>query len=337
MASIPPEKWIFARRYQRILESKECLADLHGRGNCGGKIVRAHVIPRSQLRHVADGGQVHAVPTRFSTIMQMHHSAFEARDIGIGEFSVLNCFCMRHDKTIFAPLEDRPLVFSPEQLALLHYRAMAAEACQRRGQEDAAAAAGRMYKSDDPRRERHFLAFQIGSLAAETAEDVLKRIEGILETARYQDVCSLVVCFDAEPALLSVGAFRPLYDMGGRKLQDFETDGAYLAIHMLIAGSKPALVFTWLRGQKPAERFVRTFVVQPRENLTTVAIQLAFEHAERTCMKREWWLKLNNGMRQSLLKRVQNANSLSYQRPRKYLAFEGAIDDWKFSSLDLVE
>ncbi len=129
MAAVPPAKWVFTQHYQRILESKECLAGLYSRDTCAGKIVRAHIIPRSQLLQIATRGHVHAVPTRLLSIMQMQHSAFRAHDIGAREFSVLNCFCARHDKALFAPLEDRPLIFA-EQLTLLHYRAMAAEAYQ---------------------------------------------------------------------------------------------------------------------------------------------------------------------------------------------------------------
>ncbi len=73
-----------------------------------------------------------------------------------------------------------------------------------------------------------------------------------------------------------------------------------------------------------------------RQRLTTLAIQTAFEHAEHTCMKREWWLSLNETKRRSLLKRVQNANSLSYRRPGKCLAFRSALDDWGFDKLEFV-
>ena len=53
-------------------------------------------------------------------------------------------------------------------------------------------------------------------------------------------------------------------------------------------------------------------------------------------MQREWWLSLNGMKRRSLLKRVQNANSLSYSRPSNYLAFRSAIDDWDFNKLEFA-
>lgn len=335
MAPIRPTTWVFAQHHQRILENKECLAGLHSRDGCGGKIVRAHIIPRSQLLQIATRGRVHAVPTRLSAVMQMQHSTFETRDIGSRDFSVLNCFCARHDNALFAPLEDRPLTFSPKQLALLHYRAIAAEAYQRRNQEESAAAVCRTYESNDPRRGRFYWIFHDSSLAAEMAEEALEETESIIENAQYQRIRFLIFRFNAEPVLLSVGAFRPRFDANGKEIQDIMVDGIYVATHVLIADSKPTFAITWLQGQKPAERFAKSFAAQPPERVTTLAIQTAFEYAEHTCMKREWWLKLSEAKRHSLLRRVKNANSLSYTRRSTWLAFRSSLDDWGFNRLEL--
>jgi hypothetical protein len=337
MSVIPPAKWAIAAHHQRILETKECLAGLADRNACAGKIVRAHIVPRSQLRQIAARGQVHAVPTRLTDVMQMQHFTFGTKDIGVGQFSVLDCFCARHDKTLFAPLEDRPLTFSPEQIVLLHYRAIAAEAYRRRNQEDSAAAICRTYRSDDPRRDKFFWLWHSSSRAAEQAEDSLDRIEQVLIQKRYDEIRALLVRFKAEPSLLSVGAFRPLYDVTGKRVQDgLIFDGQYVAMHILGAHDRAVLVFTWLRRQKKAERFVRTFAAQPPEQFTTLAVQTAFEYAEHTCMRRQWWLQLNERQRRSLLKRVQNANSLNYQRTRKYLSFRSSYDDWKLDRFNFV-
>ena len=82
--------------------------------------------------------------------MRMRRTEFEAKEIGVGEFSTVNCFCADHDKALFAPIEDAPLAFSSEQLALLHYRAVAAEFYQRRNQQESAAS-----ELDTPRSDPH--------------------------------------------------------------------------------------------------------------------------------------------------------------------------------------
>ncbi len=114
-------------------------------------------------------------------------------------------------------------------------------------------------------------------------------------------------------------------------------DSVYVAAHILISDKKPALVLTWLKRQNPAERFAESFAAQAKGHLTTVAIQTAFEYAEHTCMKREWWLSVDGRKRRSLLNRVQKANSLSYSRPSKCLAFRSALDDWGFNKLEFVQ
>ncbi len=336
MGPIPPSKWAFLEAHQRILESKECLAALHGRNTCTGKIVRAHIIPRAQLRQIAERGHVHAVPTRFTAVAQMKHSAFNTQDIGLGQFSALNCFCAHHDKTLFAPLEDKPLTFTREQLALLHYRAISAEAYQRRNQEDGAATEGRKFVSSDPRRDVFYTQFQIHSLAAEAAEETLDRTERMLERSQYDDICAAIFRFDGQPKLLSVGAFRPLYDLAGKHLQDFTPRSSYVGLHILIADESPALILTWLRSHRAAERFARSFCAQPREHLTTLAIQTAFEHAEHTCMRRAWWLALPEKTRAALLGRVEAANSVLV-RTRKSLSYRYHYDDWDCRSIDFLQ
>jgi hypothetical protein len=56
-----------------------------------------------------------------------NNGAITAKKIGINKFSVLNCFCAKHDNDLFSAIEDEPLTFNPHQLALLHYRTVASE------------------------------------------------------------------------------------------------------------------------------------------------------------------------------------------------------------------
>ena len=337
MKPITPTQWSFLKRYQGALDSKECLSKRFGRDGCDGRIVHAHMIPRSQLLQIAEQGHVHAVPTRLSPIAQMKRSGFQAEDIGIGNFSTLQCFCARHDKDLFAPLEDVALTFTREQLTLLHYRAMAAEVYIRGNAEDAAANEARKYLSSDPRREPFYEAFRIHSLAAIAAEEDFKRTENMINLFRYDEIRAAIIRFDATPVLLSVGAFRPLYDVTGTKLENFSEEAAYIGMHILTVDNKPAIVFTWLKGQKPSQRFAESFCLQPYRELTTLAVQAAFEYAEHTCMRREWWISITKGWRTLLLNRTAMANRAASVPDEDFLSFEFPLDDWKCRSIDFVK
>jgi hypothetical protein len=329
--AIPPQLWSFTKRYQRYFEAKECLAACDG-APCGGRIVRAHMIPRSQLRQIARGGRIVAVPTSLLAIMRMQRTEFEAKEVGVGEFSTLNCFCANHDKTLFAPIEDVPLTFSAEQLARLHYRALAAEFYRRRNQQEAAASE-LDWESDEPQNSRFSWIFTWSGKAFQEAHYGLSRTEKLIAARRFRDVGSLVVRFDAPPAVMAAGAFRPQYDFAARRVQNLADACCYVGMHLLAADGAAVLVFTWLRRDSAAERFVRTFASRPREQMASLAVQCAFEHIEHTCMSSAWWSDLKRPMRPMLLERVRRANSLAYRRSPRCLSYRMHYANWPVANI----
>ncbi len=118
---LPADYWTTAEVMRGIFETKVCLAKTHSPDACKGKIISAHTIPRSQLRKIATDGHVYAVAATASDLAR-DDGKLSAKQYGINEFSVLNCFCATHDNKIFARVEDDPLVFDAHQRTLLHYR-----------------------------------------------------------------------------------------------------------------------------------------------------------------------------------------------------------------------
>jgi hypothetical protein len=329
--SIPAQLWSFIKRHQRFFEAKECLA-ARDHSPCGGRIVRAHIIPRSQLRQIARRGHIVAVPTSLLSTMRMQRTKFEAKEIGAGEFSTMNCFCARHDKTLFAPIEDAPLTFSSEQLALLHYRAVAAEFYQRNNQQESAASE-LDWESDEPQNSTFVWISIWSSKAFEEAHYALTRIEKLIADRRYSDVGSLIVRFDAAPAVMTAGAFRPQYDFAARRVQSLADTCCYAAMHLLAADGAAVLAFTWLQRDSAAERFIRTFADRPREQMASLAVQCAFEHIEHTCMSDAWWNNLTRPMQTALLERVRRANSLAYRRSPRCLSYRLRYADWPVAAI----
>ncbi|MBR0828530.1 hypothetical protein JQ596_23620 [Bradyrhizobium manausense] len=103
--TISPQLWSFTEKHQRYFKFNECLA-AGGQSGCESQIIRTHIVPRSELKHIAQDGHVVAVPTSLLAIMKMQRTGLKAKEIGVGEFSTMNCFCAGHDN-------DTPLVFSP--------------------------------------------------------------------------------------------------------------------------------------------------------------------------------------------------------------------------------
>jgi hypothetical protein len=92
--------WTTAEVIKGIYETKICVAKPHSPDACEGKIVAAHTIPRSHLRQIATNGHVYAMAATVADLVR-HDGALSAMKYGIGDFSVLNCFCATHDNNVF--------------------------------------------------------------------------------------------------------------------------------------------------------------------------------------------------------------------------------------------
>jgi hypothetical protein len=57
---LPADYWTTAEVIKEIFETKLCLAKSHSPDPCGGKIIEAHTIPRSQMQQIATDGHVYA-------------------------------------------------------------------------------------------------------------------------------------------------------------------------------------------------------------------------------------------------------------------------------------
>lgn len=202
----PTEFWTSIEAIENIYERKRCIAD--ARGDCQGKVISAHTIPRSMLEKIAIDGHVYSFKGTARDLLR-NDGQYVVEKRGIGQFSILNFFCASHDREIFSHLENDELVFDSHQLALLHYRAMGAELYKKinvRGgvqyqiaQEEMR---GGSQHLDDLR------AFEAGqTLGVRDMSQTFPKCEALLVGQDYDDVNALIVWFKKMPSILTVGGF----------------------------------------------------------------------------------------------------------------------------------
>jgi hypothetical protein len=115
LAVHPSEFWATTETIEKIFKRKTCIAGTIG--NCDGRIIEAHTIPKSQLKKIALDGHVYAFQATAGDLYRNDgKSTVDKR--GVGQFSVLNFFCSEHDREIFTHLENDELVFDDHQLLL---------------------------------------------------------------------------------------------------------------------------------------------------------------------------------------------------------------------------
>jgi hypothetical protein len=324
---------------ERILKTKLCLAE-SPTDPCDSRIVQAHTIPRSQLRQIAVNGHVYAMRATAGDLMR-NDGQIVAGKVGINKFSVLNCFCAKHDNDLFTRIEDEQLVFDGHQLALLHYRTVASELYRKVMGHHATLYQLQEQKQKKPQTPEvkavvEFLGnyaygegFGIRDSGAEFA-----LCEKELFGGTYEGVSALVVHFKKMPSIMTVGGLLPEFDYNGNVLQrlgDAKSICQAVSFNILASKGHAVLALLWDKGQDNVKPFAESFIDQKPEQYATLAIQTAFEHFENTCMAPPWWESLPKAKQDQLLHRMRTGGSPFEARKASCLTFCGVtFDQWEY-------
>ncbi len=177
-----------AEHIARPFSVRMCLRPEGLADECKGQIVRAHTIQRGGgLSRIADKGKVFTFMPGSWTTFIANAGKLKVRRVGIKDASTFTGFCERHDAAVFAPLEQKPFVGSPQQAFLLLYRAVCHEAYKKRAHAEALHVvedqARRM--GSDPGRRLAFLG-RMGAMAGgQDLARMKQRLDEILLAGSY--------------------------------------------------------------------------------------------------------------------------------------------------------
>jgi hypothetical protein len=268
------------------------------------------------------------------------------KERGIGKFSTLSCFCARHDKSIFADVEDDPLVFSPRQIALLHYRTVAGELYKKMGSSEASlhnisAFSAKNRSLRRPSALDDYRTFNRGEqIAIRDGKTALDHCSDLISNHAYNNLSALVIRFKRLPSIMTVGGFYPEFDFNGRLLQTLgraELEYETLSFNILASEGRAAVAFIWRQGHDRCLAFAKSYADQREDHYTMLAIQAAFEHPENTCVRPEWWESLRSVEQKALVYRLITAGGLSQGRTSNCLQYTGVThDEWQFDQLEFI-
>jgi hypothetical protein len=334
---LPADYWTTAEVMKEIFETKLCLAKSHSPDPCGGKIIGAHTIPRSQMQQIATDGHVYAIHATAGDLAR-NDGELTAKKIGIGKFSVLNAFCATHDNNVFKHVEDEPLVFDAHQLTLLHYRTAGSELYRKVMSYYTLLHQLEEQQKKKPRNEEA-ITFLTATAAGEQLgiRDIgtaFVRCATDLFAAKYDQVSALVVHFKKPPSVMTVGGFIPLYDYHGEPSQpidDVETIAQTISFNILASEGHAAVAMLWFKDHDLVKPFAESYVAQKPEHYATLAVQTAFEFLENTCMQPTWWEAEPPIVRKLLLQRMQTAGTPFEKRQASCLTYCGVtFDQWDY-------
>lgn len=301
-----------------------------------GSIVAAHTLSREAvLRKISKEAHVYAPNLRFR--FSPNENPIHVRKLGIGDVSVFNGFCAKHDTSLFSCLENEPFTFQPKQIFMLAYRATARECYLKRKQCESLPTPeqiGAIHKIKDRLEYTDsVLRFQEASLrGAEEIEAFKTKLDGYLLQEDWEQFESFSINFPKTPNLVASFTFQPFFDMNGNQLQDFtnlRADMSTLAISLLPLETGGVAIFSWLKTANAAPLRFYTSVAQGK-NRTSAIIHAILDNGENFAISPEWYEGLPPETRDYLLSRMRlipaNINYSFKRRPDESSPY---LDDWE--------
>lgn len=319
----PIQPWEIDKEFKRVLEQRRCLAPSVWKQNCSSQISRAHSVPRSgSLSRIARDGHVYSLRVSVKQLMKTDGS-MKPQLVGINKASTFTGFCSRHDRSIFAPLENMPFTATPEQCFLLSYRAFARETFTKQAMHSLS---GYHRLMDRGRTadlqyliQTHAAALENGYFFTERDLRYRKSVcDEILITQSYHRARAYVIELEEVPLVMCCGAFYPEQDFDGHEMQDLSNPDLVphsIAVTSFHGGKHGAFVLSWVDEYDPiCVPFAESLHGIGDDALTDALLRLLFGHFENIHIQPHWWENLSTDLQEVLMARFHESVQSSFRR-----------------------
>ena len=299
-----------------------------------GKIVEAHTIPKmGSLAPISEGGCVYA----FNYDSKGPEAPLDLR--GISTVSTLTCFCAAHDKSIFAPIEDQAITFTPEQLFLFAYRAVVSEYIRKRKILKARPAFLQLDRGKSP-AEQHEVQAMVRQFMRESESGLswlkshLDEYEAVLTSGDWSRIRSVIIRFDRTPDIVAVTGFAPEFTFDGRLIQDLDILDSPIQLLTYSCIALPegggALLFSWLPSSDVAcTMFLDSLLALEMDQIPHALVRMMFEHGENLAIRPAWWRSLDFAVKRAIIRRHFSGGSDFPQLPTCLTDDGLRVVDWQ--------
>ena len=295
---------------------------------CTGEPVRSHTVDRGvSLQAIAENGHVLGYRVRpFNP-----KAPVEFGEVGIHQASTFPGFCGYHDNATFRPIENRVLIPTAEQAALVAFRALCLELHKKKA---VIAITNEVFReADRGRSPAHQVAHQeyvtryLGSsdLGLRDLETHKARFDAMVRSNDFAHVEFLAVFFREAPRVVWSGAVYPEHDFRGRLLQDLHdpapAEGVFHA--SLATGDSGLFLLVWLAGASAPRALAQSLMSLPDPTIGPAILRFAFEYCENLYVSPVWWEALTEAEQHRLDERFLDAVDPRVERSAGVLVDDG--------------
>lgn len=322
------------KEFKQSFKTKVCLSP-YPNSDCNGKIISAHTLSvSSMLRPISRNSHVYSLKVNLPPKQGEKPALIEL--CGINDTSVFNGFCQKHDKELFAPIEDKPFICSKEQLFLHAYRAVAKESYLKRKQAESLPTPEEIQKIHGLGEElvysRNAILYQIGSLrGAIDIENLKSRMDSYLLNEDYGRLVTEVIEFECQPPISTSFPYSPDIDFDGNPLQSFEDhtqDLSQIIITILPSNNGGFLLLSYEDTANSAPSNLCKSLLQQGDISSSIAWLVALQ-TENFAISPSWYESLPLDQRDNFEKAFYSNVDLSELSINNLQNLNLQISDWK--------
>lgn len=320
------------------------MAQQRNRGRClhydnGARcdaIISAHSIQKGgQLNLIVEQGHVYQLSADLTTLKSTGGKP-QLKKVGINKVSTFRGMCKHHDNRLFAPIDDRPLAFDHEQIALYAYRSICREYFVK---ENAARSLAAMIEHPEvPQANRQLLVDSTQGQAFGFQHLHRHKLiyDAAISQSNFAEFRFIAFQSSSPCSVQASGLLFPDYDFLGRKLQDLGHETEVLDLLTFFTAPTDegwAYVLAWHESSDQACQWVRDSMqegFQRGAKLEDMLMRLSLA-CENHAIRISWWDGLLPSAQSAGLAALSVGTDPRVVTPPDYLAHgcEG-LADWTF-------
>ena len=298
---------------KNFTKEKRCSVHEELQNQCTKKIIKAHTVSKSSsLKEISENGHVLGLKHGLQNLMK-NNGKYLLDKIGINQASTFTGFCSKHDKEIFAPIEDIDFTSTPEQCFLLTYRPIAREQYVKDSQESLF---DFIRESDKGQKLTEQIAIQSlkehlksnNDLTINDLSYIKSKLDKIFLGKNYKKITHHIFSLASIPKIMASSVLAVEFDFLGNRIQTLDKNKKcpdYMIINIFSSNGNGFFVISALGEHEVATgKFIKSLLGLEENEIGDAITRFIVSYCENFYVAPKWWRELKEESQVNFLQRI---------------------------------
>ena len=333
----PMKAYELDKELKNSFGEKRCMSPDSLHNECSTRIINAHTISKSaNLKKIAVKGHVYSFEKSIQAL-ERNKEGFPIKKIGVNNASIFNGFCSKHDKELFAIIEDEEMIFSGEQIFTLAYRTISNELYMKKSSQNNNKKAKGYDKGFPPELSvmyQYFINNNMSNgldLATRDLNFIKNKYDKYLLSKNFEKQQYYIVVINKTPEIMNNTGWIPTNDFDNSLLADLKNEDEIfntLTVSTINYNNQGAIVFSWLdvdeMNNKYCVDFIQSLHMIDNKYKSSAILQWILNCGENLYWSIKWWDGLSKSQQDKFINKSRDITQ--GQNLHKYNELDNFVD-----------